>query len=31
VIRATFKGLEGIFDARVVAHNRGKALKDMWG
>lgn len=31
VIRATFNGLEKILDARVVAHNRGKALKDMWG
>ncbi len=31
VIRAAFNGLEGILDARVVAHNRGKALKDMWG
>jgi len=31
VIRATFNGLETILDARVVAHNRGKALKDMWG
>lgn len=31
VIRAAFDGLEGILDARAVAHNRGKALKDMWG
>ncbi|HAE23516.1 MAG TPA: 30S ribosomal protein S5 [Spirochaetaceae bacterium] len=31
VIRAVFNGIEGIMDARVVAHNRGKALKDMWG
>jgi len=31
VIRAAFNGLESILDARVVAHNRGKALKDMWG
>ncbi|MBU0926921.1 MAG: 30S ribosomal protein S5 [Spirochaetes bacterium] len=31
VIRATFNGLECILDARAVAHNRGKALKDMWG
>ncbi len=31
VIRAVFDGIEGIMDARTVAHNRGKALKDMWG
>jgi small subunit ribosomal protein S5 len=31
VIRAAFDGIEGILDARAVAHNRGKALKDMWG
>ena len=31
VIRAAFNGLESILDARAVAHNRGKALKDMWG
>lgn len=31
VIRATFNGLAIILDARAVAHNRGKALKDMWG
>ncbi len=31
VIRAVFNGIESIMDARVVAHNRGKALKDMWG
>lgn len=31
VIRAVFNGLGGIMDARAVSHNRGKALKDMWG
>ncbi len=31
VIRAAFDGISGILDARAVAHNRGKALKDMWG
>ncbi|MBN2873750.1 MAG: 30S ribosomal protein S5 [Spirochaetales bacterium] len=31
VIRAVFNGVENILDARAVAHNRGKALKDMWG
>ncbi|TFG85320.1 MAG: 30S ribosomal protein S5 [Spirochaetales bacterium] len=31
VIRAVFNGLNEIMDARAVAHNRGKALKDMWG
>jgi len=31
VIRAVFEGIQKIGDARVVAHNRGKALKDMWG
>jgi small subunit ribosomal protein S5 len=31
VIRAVFNGVEKIGDARITAHNRGKALKDMWG
>lgn len=31
VVRATFSGLASILDAKAVAHNRGKALKDMWG
>jgi small subunit ribosomal protein S5 len=31
VIRAAFDGIESILDARAIAHNRGKALKDMWG
>jgi len=31
VVRAVFEGIAGIMDARTVARNRGKALKDMWG
>lgn len=31
VVRAVFQGIAGIMDARTVARNRGKALKDMWG
>ena len=31
VVRATFKAVETLLDARVVAKNRGKHLKDMWG
>jgi len=31
VIRAVFDGIDQIMDARVVAHHRGKTLKDMWG
>ncbi len=31
VIRATFNAVENMMNARVVAQNRGKALKDMWG
>ena len=31
VVRATFKAVENLMDAREVAKNRGKNLKDMWG
>ncbi|MGI5173039.1 30S ribosomal protein S5 [Treponema sp. OMZ 840] len=31
VVRATFKAVENLLDAGVVAKNRGKHLKDMWG
>ncbi len=31
VIRATFEAIKQMMDARVVAKNRGKALKDLWG
>lgn len=30
VVRATFKAVENLMDAREVAKNRGKNLKDMW-
>lgn len=31
VIRATFNAVTQIMNARTVAENRGKTLKDMWG
>lgn len=31
VIRATFDAVSNLMDARVVAKNRGKSLKDLWG
>ncbi len=31
VIRATFNAVSNLMDARVVAKNRGKSLKDLWG
>ncbi len=31
VIRATFEAIKGLMDAKAVAKNRGKNLKDMWG
>lgn len=31
VIRATFVAISQLMDAKVVAKNRGKSLKDMWG
>ena len=30
VVRATFNAVEKMMDARAVAQNRGKTLKDMW-
>ncbi len=30
-VKATFDGLENLFDAAKVAKNRGKSLKEMWG
>ncbi len=30
VVRATFDAVEKLMDARAVAQNRGKTLKDMW-
>ena len=31
VVRATFDAIVNLMDARAVAQNRGKTLKDMWG
>lgn len=31
VIRATFVAIKNLMDAKAVAKNRGKALKDLWG
>lgn len=31
VIRATFQAVKSLMNARTVAKNRGKALKDLWG
>lgn len=31
VIRATFEAAKQLMDAKAVAKNRGKALKDLWG
>jgi small subunit ribosomal protein S5 len=31
VVRAVFDGIDKMMDAKTVAKNRGKALKDLWG
>jgi len=31
IVKAVFQGLDGLMDARKVARDRGKAVKDMWG
>ena len=31
VVRATFEACKGLMDAREIAKNRGKTLKDLWG
>jgi len=31
IVKAVFAGLEGLLDAKMVAKNRGRALKDLWG
>jgi len=31
VVRAVFDGIDKMLDAKAVAKNRGKALKDLWG
>ena len=30
MVKATFDGLENLFDAAEIAKNRGKSLKEMW-
>ena len=30
-VKAVFSGLESIVDAKIVAHNRGKSLQELWG
>ena len=31
IVRATFEAIKSLMDAKVVAKNRGKTLKDLWG
>jgi small subunit ribosomal protein S5 len=31
IVRAVFNGAEQLLDAKTVAKNRGKTLKDLWG
>lgn len=31
IVKAVFTGLQSLMDARVIAKNRGKSLKEMWG
>ncbi|MFA5446832.1 MAG: 30S ribosomal protein S5 [Sphaerochaeta sp.] len=31
IVKAAFNGFETLFDAKVVAKNRGKSLNEMWG
>lgn len=31
IVRAVFDGVDNMMDARTVAKNRGKTLKDLWG
>ncbi len=31
IVKAVFEGLKGMFDAREVARNRGKSVKELWG
>jgi small subunit ribosomal protein S5 len=30
-VKAVFQGLGSLMDPRVIAGNRGRTLKDMWG
>ena len=31
IVKAVFEGLHGLMDARKVARDRGKAVREMWG
>jgi small subunit ribosomal protein S5 len=31
VVKATFNGLENLFDAKKIAADRGKSIKELWG
>jgi small subunit ribosomal protein S5 len=31
IVRAVFQGVGGMMDAKTVAKNRGKTIKDLWG
>ena len=31
IVRAVFEGVDSMMDAKTVAKNRGKTLKDLWG
>ena len=31
IVKAVFQGLTGLMDARKIAHDRGKSVKEMWG
>ena len=31
VVKAVFNGLENLYDAKIVAKNRGKSIAEMWG
>ena len=31
IVKATYNGLESLFDAKEIADNRGKDLKEVWG
>jgi small subunit ribosomal protein S5 len=31
IVKAVFNGLGRVMDARTIAHNRGKTVKELWG
>ncbi|MDX9827097.1 MAG: hypothetical protein RBT73_05065 [Spirochaetia bacterium] len=31
IVRAVFNGAENLLDAKTVAKNRGKSIKELWG